>query len=67
MVNSQLALTSFALQGTNLTILAVVPPGLGQVTLEIRPTLIAPWEAVGVAESPAGGGYDYELEIGFGR
>ena len=55
-VNNQLALTSIAVQGTNLTLVAVVPPGLGHVTLEMRPTLIAPWQATEALEVPAGGG-----------
>ena len=55
-VNNQLALTSIAVQGTNLTLVAVVPPGLGHVTLEMRPALIAPWQATEALEVPAGGG-----------
>ena len=55
-VNNQLALTAIAVQGTNLTLVAIVPPGLGQVTLETRPTLVAPWEAAGVLDVPTGGG-----------
>jgi hypothetical protein len=55
-VNNQLALTSIAVQGTNLTLVAVVPPGLGHVTLEMRPTLIAPWQATEALEVPTGGG-----------
>jgi len=55
-VNNQLALASIAVQGTNLTLVAVVPPGLGHVTLEMRPTLIAPWQATEPLEVPAGGG-----------
>jgi hypothetical protein len=55
-VNNQLALTSVAVRGTNLTLVAVVPAGLRQVTLEMRPTLDAPWQAAGVVEVPAGGG-----------
>ena len=46
-VDNQLALTSLAVQGTNLTLVGVVPPGLGQVTLEMRPTFGAPWAAAG--------------------
>ena len=55
-VNNQIALASIAVQGTNLTLVAVVPPGLGHVTLEMRPTLIAPWQATEALEVPAGGG-----------
>lgn len=55
-VNNQLALASIAVQGTNLTLVAVVPPGLGHVTLEMRPTLVAPWQATEALEVPAGGG-----------
>ena len=55
-VNSQLALTSIAVQGTNLTLVAVVPAGLGEVTLEMRPTLTAPWQAAGAQDVPVGGG-----------
>jgi hypothetical protein len=55
-VNDQLALASLAVQGTNLTLVAVVPAGLGEVTLEMRPTLDASWQAARVVEVPAGGG-----------
>ena len=55
-VNNQLVLTSIAVQRTNLNLVAVVPPGLGQVTLEMRPTMTAPWEAAGVLDVAAGGG-----------
>jgi len=33
-----------------------VPVGLGQVTLEMRPSLDAPWKAAGALASPTGGG-----------
>jgi len=55
-INNQLALTSLAVQGTNLTLVGVVPAGLGSVTLEMRPTLVAPWQAAGTMDAPAGGG-----------
>ena len=55
-VNNQLVLTSIAVQGTKLNLVAVVPPGLGQVTLEMRPTMTAPWEAAGVLDVAAGAG-----------
>ena len=55
-VNNQLALTSLAVQGTNLTLVAVVPAGLGQVTLEMRPTLVAPWTVAVAGHVPSGGG-----------
>jgi hypothetical protein len=55
-VNNQLVLTSIAVQGTKLNLVAVVPPGLGQVMLEMRPTMTAPWEAAGVLDVAAGGG-----------
>jgi hypothetical protein len=55
-VNNWLALTHIAVQGTNLTLVAAVPPGLRHVTLETRPTLVAPWETAGMLDVPAGGG-----------
>lgn len=55
-VNDELALASIAVQGTNLALVAVVPAGLGRVTLEMRPTLTASWQAARVLEVPAGGG-----------
>jgi hypothetical protein len=55
-LDKQLALTSIAVQGTNLTLVAVVPAGLERVTLEMRPTLIAPWAVAGAVEVPTGGG-----------
>ena len=55
-VNRQLALTSIAVEGANLTLVASVPAGLGPVTLEMRPTLAAPWKPARLVEVPAGGG-----------
>ena len=55
-LNNQLSLTSIAVQGTNLTLGAAVPSGLGQVTLEMRPSLDAPWKAAAALDVPAGGG-----------
>ena len=46
-LDNQLVITSVAAQGTNLVLVAVVPVGLEQVTLEMRPTLNAPWQAAG--------------------
>ena len=55
-LNHQLAIASIAAQGTNLVLMASVPDGLEQVTLEMRSTLNAPWAAAGLLEVPAGGG-----------
>ena len=55
-VNSELVLTSIDVRGTNLTLVAVVPAGLGQVTLENRPALNAAWKPAGALDVPAGGG-----------
>jgi hypothetical protein len=55
-LDKQLALTSIAVQGTNLTLVAAVPAGLEQVTLEMRPALVATWKAAGAMDVPAGGG-----------
>jgi hypothetical protein len=56
MLNTQLVLTSIAAQGTNLILNAAVPADLGQVTLEVRPSLDAPWKAAEALDVPAGGG-----------
>ena len=55
-LNSEFAITSIAVKGTNLVLMAAVPAGLGQVTLEMRPTLDAQWQAAGLLDGPAGGG-----------
>jgi hypothetical protein len=55
-LNNQLALTSIAVQGTNLTLGASVPAGLRQVTLEMRPALAASWKAAAMLDVAAGGG-----------
>jgi hypothetical protein len=55
-VKDQLAITSMAAQGTNLTLVAAVPAALGQVTLEMRPAADARWQAAGVLDAPDGGG-----------
>jgi hypothetical protein len=39
-----LAITSISLEGTNLILIADVPPNSGQVTLEMRPSLDAAWQ-----------------------
>jgi hypothetical protein len=43
-VNDQLVITAIAAQGTNLNFSAAIPVGLGQVTLEMRPAMDAPWQ-----------------------
>jgi hypothetical protein len=55
-MTDELAVTSIAVQGTNLVVMAAVPSGLGQVTLEMRPTLDGQWQAAGLLKVPAGGG-----------
>ncbi len=51
---NQIAITSIAVEGTNLVLSAVIPAGLEQVILEIRPTLDAPWEQHGILDVQAG-------------
>src|SRR5512135_3509024 len=56
-VQDQLRITSITTHGTNLVLTATVPAGLGQVTLEMRSSLDAPWQASGLpGRVPAGGG-----------
>ncbi len=55
-LNDQLAITSVAAQGTNLVLTSVVPADLGHVTLEMRPSLNAPWQAAEALGVPLGGG-----------
>jgi hypothetical protein len=52
----QLAVTSMAMDGTNLLLTASVPPGLQTVSLDTRPTLDTPWQQVGQTNAPADGG-----------
>lgn len=56
-VQDQLRITSIAAHGTNLVLTATVPAGLAQVTLEMRPSVDALWQAAGLpGRVPASGG-----------
>lgn len=55
-VSNQLAITSMAMQGTNLLLSASFPPGLEKLTLETRSALDAPWEEAEQQTAAAGGG-----------
>jgi hypothetical protein len=52
----QFVITSIASEGSNLVFNATIPAGLGQVTLERRPSLEAPWTAGEQVAAPADGG-----------
>src|SRR5690242_10894807 len=52
----QFSIASISTSGTNLTLIANIPPGMEQVTLEMHATLDTPWDEVGQANVPAGGG-----------
>ena len=54
LLTNHIAITSIALEGTNLVLSAVIPAGVEQVILEIRPTLDAPWERHGLLDIQAG-------------
>ncbi|EEF58233.1 hypothetical protein [Pedosphaera parvula] len=54
--NTQLVITSIRSEGTNVILAASVPPGLGQVILEMRPSLETQWEEKAILEVPSGGG-----------
>jgi|ERR1051326_140880 hypothetical protein len=49
---NQLAISSISVEGTNLALVATIPPGLDQAILEISPTLNAGWEEVGSLSVP---------------
>jgi hypothetical protein len=55
-LSSQLALTSIAVQGTNLVLVASIPAGMGPVTLEMRLAPGAPWKPARLLEVSPGGG-----------
>lgn len=54
--NPLLVIHSISVQGTNVALGAAIPAGLGQVTLEMRPGLDAPWRAAEALDVPAQGG-----------
>ncbi len=55
-VNNQFAITAISVQGTNLVLGASIPAGLGQVSLEMRPTLQAPWKTMELSPAAMAGG-----------
>lgn len=55
-VNSPFLITSISVQGTNVVLSASIPAGLTQVSLEMRPTLNAPWKTIELPNPPASGG-----------
>jgi len=52
----ELRIASISTQGTNLVLHALVPAGMGQVAVDMRPSLDAPWAESGQWDVPAGGG-----------
>jgi hypothetical protein len=54
--NNQFVIASISVQETNVVLAAAIPPGMGRVILQMRPTLDAPWKEAGALEAPAGGG-----------
>lgn len=57
---SPFAITSILVEGTNLVLNTVIPPGLEQVILETRAALDGSWEGAGLLDVQAGVG-----EVGF--
>ena len=51
---TQLSISSISIQGTNLNLIALVPPGLDRVALEISGKLGGDWGVAAVADAPAG-------------
>jgi len=51
-----LAISSITAQGTNILLIANVPPGFSQVALETRSTLNSPWSDAGIMDVSANGG-----------
>jgi hypothetical protein len=54
--NQPLVINSISVQGTNLVLSTAIPAGLEQVTLEMRPTLDAPWKPARSLKAPVNGG-----------
>jgi hypothetical protein len=54
--NAQFLITAIRAEGTNVVLTAAVPAGLQQVILEMRPSLDAKWEEMGLLDIPQGGG-----------
>jgi hypothetical protein len=54
--NDRFLITSIRAEGTNVILTAGVPAGLQQVILEMRPSLDAKWEEMGLLDVPQGGG-----------
>lgn len=57
----QPVIKSLAIVGTNLVFNATFPPGVEQAVLDVRPTLMADWEAAARLDVPTNGG---DLEFG---
>jgi hypothetical protein len=51
-----LGIVSIEAQGTNLVLIGTVPAGLQKVTLEVRPSLDAPWTEAAETNAPTDGG-----------
>ena len=55
-LTNQFGITSIVVEGTNLVLNAIIPPGLQQVSLETHPTLDGSWEEAGLLAVEAGAG-----------
>lgn len=53
---NQPIITSLSIAGTNLVFGAVIPPDVDQTILEMRPSLVTPWQEAALLDAPAGGG-----------
>lgn len=53
---AQPVITSIRSEGTNVVLAIAVPLGLGQVTLEMRPSLDTKWDEMGLLDVPQEGG-----------
>jgi hypothetical protein len=54
-------ISSISIVGTNLSVVAFVPPGLDQVALEISPSLNGNWQETGPMNLPEGGQLTFTL------
>jgi hypothetical protein len=58
---TDLAIASISVEGTNLSVVALVPTGLEQVALEISPSLNNDWQETALVNLPKGGQLTFTL------
>lgn len=58
---TDLAIASISVEGTNLSIVAVIPPGLDQVGVQISASLNGDWQEAGMVNQPEAGKLTFTL------